>query len=47
MSFISAAAEQTRDLPLNPYAIGAIALIILLAILFGVLSMGKSRDYKG
>ena len=47
MSFLIAAveAEETRELPLPPLAIGLIAFGILLALLLVTLSFGKGRPH--
>lgn len=49
MSMILAAAqgaEQTRDLGLSPYAVGAIALAILTVLMLALLSFGKGREHS-
>jgi hypothetical protein len=45
MSILMAAAEETRELPLPPLAIGLIAFGILLALLLVTLSFGKGRPH--
>ena len=42
---ITTAAESSGVSEINPYAVGAIALIILLALLFGLTMFGKGRDH--
>lgn len=39
-------AEQTRDLGINPYAVGAIALAILTLLMLALLSFGKGREHS-
>ncbi|MET0448557.1 MAG: hypothetical protein ABW004_09115 [Aeromicrobium sp.] len=48
-SFLTAAAEETeqlRDIGINPYGVGAIALGILIALVLGLLSFGKGREHS-
>ena len=48
MSFLVAAAEtaeETRDLPIPPWAVGALAFLALLVLLLALLSFGKGRDH--
>ncbi|MFI5425637.1 hypothetical protein [Aeromicrobium sp. UC242_57] len=48
-SFLAAAAEAehtTRDIGISPYAVGAIALGILLLLLMGLLAFGKGREHS-
>ena len=48
MSMISMAAEtaeKTRDIHIDPYAVGAIALIILTLLMLALLSFGKGREH--
>lgn len=45
-STITVAAENTRELPIHPYWVGAIAFIVLLALLFGLTIFGKGRDHS-
>lgn len=37
--------EHTRDLPFNPWALGAVVLAILMVLLIGVLMFGKGRPH--
>lgn len=49
MSMILAAAqgaEHHRDLGIDPYAVGAISLIILTVLMMGLLSFGKGREHS-
>ena len=48
-SFLAAAeeaAEHTRDIGIDPYAVGAIALGILVVLMLGLLSFGKGREHS-
>lgn len=49
-SFLASAAEesehQLRDIGINPYGVGAIALVILVVLLLGLLSFGKGREHS-
>lgn len=45
-TLLASSAEQTTELPLHPYAIGAIGFALLLGLLLGVLSVGKGRNYR-
>nr|MCW2727948.1 hypothetical protein [Aeromicrobium sp.] len=48
-SFLAAAEEsehQLRDIGIDPYAVGAIALAIMLVLLFGLLAFGKGREHS-
>ena len=49
LSILAAAeegAEKTRDLPIHPYAVGAIALAILLIAMLALLAFGKGREHS-
>jgi predicted Co/Zn/Cd cation transporter (cation efflux family) len=39
------AAEETRELPMPAWAIGAVTLLALLGLLLLTLSFGKGRDH--
>ena len=39
-------AEKTRDIHIDPYAVGAIALIILTILMLALLSFGKGREHS-
>ena len=39
-------AEQTRNLGIHPYAVGAIALVILTVLMLALLSLGKGREHS-
>ncbi len=48
-SFLAAAAEeehQLRDIGINPYAVGAIALAILVVLVLALLQFGKGREHS-
>lgn len=49
-SFLVTAAEesehQLRDIGINPYGVGAIALVILMVLLLGLLAFGKGREHS-
>ncbi|MCW2839130.1 MAG: hypothetical protein JWR55_613 [Aeromicrobium sp.] len=48
-SFITAAAEESehlRDIGINPYGVGAIALGILVVLVLGLLAFGKGREHS-
>jgi hypothetical protein len=49
LSLLAAAEEtahQTRDIGISPYAVGAIALGILMILLMGLLAFGKGREHS-
>jgi len=39
------AAEQTRELPIEPWAIGLLSFVVLVLLLLAVLSFGKGREH--
>jgi hypothetical protein len=43
---LAAAEEHTRDIGISPYAVGAIALGILVVLLLALLSFGKGREHS-
>ena len=45
-SLITAAAEHSEEPAIHPYLVGAIALGILLVLLFGLMTFGKGRDHS-
>ena len=46
-SLVTLATEShSNELPIHPYAIGAIAFGILLALLIAMLSFGKGREHS-
>ncbi|HET6698385.1 MAG TPA: hypothetical protein VFM50_02045 [Nocardioidaceae bacterium] len=45
LSLITTAAESSGGSEINPYAVGAISLIILLAMLGGLMMFGRGRDH--
>lgn len=45
--FLVAAEEsELRDIGINPYVVGAIALAILVILLLALLSFGKGREHS-
>jgi hypothetical protein len=47
-SFLVAAeeSEHLRDIGIDPYAVGAIALVILMSALLGLLAFGRGREHS-
>jgi hypothetical protein len=47
-SFLAAAeeSEHLRDIGINPYGVGAIALGILVILMLGLLAFGKGREHS-
>ena len=45
VSFV-AAEEQLRDIGIDPWAVGAIALAILITLLLALLQFGKGREHS-
>ncbi len=45
VNVIVAAEEQLRELPADPIVFGAIAFLLLLALLMGLLMFGKGRPH--
>jgi uncharacterized membrane protein YadS len=45
-SMVTAAAEVHSEPVINPYAVGAVTLAILLAMLLGVMMFGAGRDHS-
>ncbi len=39
------AAEQTRELPVDPVVVGVITFVLLMALLLGLLMFGKGRPH--
>ena len=39
-------AEQLRDIGISPYAVGGIALVILVVLMMALLSFGKGREHS-
>ena len=39
-------AEKLRDIHIDPYAVGAIALVILTILMLSLLSFGKGREHS-
>ncbi|GAB2748395.1 hypothetical protein [Nocardioides pakistanensis] len=48
LTSVITAAQETHEsgAALSPYAVGAIALVILLALLVAVLAFGKGREHS-
>jgi hypothetical protein len=40
------AEEPLRDIGIDPYAVGAIALVILIILVMALLSFGKGREHS-
>jgi hypothetical protein len=40
------AAEHHRDIGINPYGVGAIAIAILAVLMLALLSFGKGREHS-
>jgi preprotein translocase subunit Sec61beta len=45
-SNLVAAEEPLRDIGIDPYAVGAIALAILVVLMLALLSFGKGREHS-
>lgn len=45
-TILAAAQEQTRDIGISPYAVGAIAFGILAVLMLALLSFGKGREHS-
>ncbi|WP_162891108.1 hypothetical protein [Aeromicrobium sp. A1-2] len=45
-SNLVASEEPLRDIGIDPYAVGAIALVILVVLMLGLLSFGKGREHS-
>ena len=47
-SYLAAAeeTEQLRDIGINPWAVGAIALSILVILMLALLAFGKGREHS-
>jgi hypothetical protein len=45
-SNLVAAEEPLRDIGINPYVVGAIALAILVVLMLALLSFGKGREHS-
>jgi hypothetical protein len=47
-SFLVAAeeSEKLRDIGINPYGVGAIALTILVVLVLALLAFGKGREHS-
>ncbi len=41
-----AAAEQTRDLPVDPIVFGLVTFVLLLTLMVGLLMFGKGRPHS-
>lgn len=42
----AASAEKLRDIHIDPYAVGAIAIVILTLLMLALLSFGKGREHS-
>jgi hypothetical protein len=45
LELLVAAEEHHRDIGINPWAVGAIALVILHVALLALLAFGKGREH--
>jgi hypothetical protein len=45
-SNLVAAEEPLRDIGIDPYAVGAIALAILVVLMLALVSFGKGREHS-
>ncbi|WP_332666434.1 hypothetical protein [Aeromicrobium sp.] len=45
-SNLVAAEEPLRDIGIDPYAVGGIALAILIILMLALLSFGKGREHS-
>lgn len=45
LELFAATEEHVRDIGIDPYAVGAIALVILHAALLALLAFGKGREH--
>lgn len=46
MSLVATAAEIHSEPAVSPYLIGAVTLLVLLALLVGLLMFGKGREHS-
>jgi hypothetical protein len=45
LELLAAGEEHVRDIGINPYAVGAIALVILNSAMLALLAFGKGREH--
>jgi uncharacterized membrane protein len=45
-SFVTAAAEHSEKPAVHPYLVGAVTLVVLLALLLGLMMFGKGREHS-
>lgn len=45
LELLAAGEEHVRDIGIDPYAVGAIALVILNGALLALLAFGKGREH--
>jgi hypothetical protein len=45
LELLAASEEHVRDIGIHPYAVGAIALVILNGALLALLAFGKGREH--
>ncbi len=45
LDLLVASEEHVRDIGIHPYAVGAIALVILNAAMLALLAFGKGREH--
>ncbi|MEJ7742208.1 MAG: hypothetical protein WKF73_06455 [Nocardioidaceae bacterium] len=43
---LAVAAEELRELPVHPLVFGALAFVLLLTLLLGLLMFGKGRPHS-
>lgn len=46
LTTLAGAEEHLRDIGIDPYGVGAIALAILTIAMLGLLSFGKGREHS-
>ncbi|HUP98872.1 MAG TPA: hypothetical protein VM093_00260 [Aeromicrobium sp.] len=45
LELLAASEEHVRDIGISPYAVGAIALVILFSLVIAVLAFGNGREH--
>ncbi len=46
LTTLATAEEQLRDIGIDPYAVGAIAIAILSVLMLALLQFGKGREHS-